>query len=138
MAAKLYYKRTSDGTLQELQLPLVGGFVNANTAITAGTHTKISYDSKGLVTGGSDLLNSDVTTALGFTPENSSNKVTSWSNTTTDTNYPSEKLVKDSLDNKVPISGLEVYNTLRTKYDDALQKYILKNDFPKKKFLSYI
>ena len=28
------------------------------------------------------------------------NKVTSWSSTTTDTNYPSEKLVKGSLDNK--------------------------------------
>jgi len=32
--------------------------------------------------------------------EDKSNKVTSWSQTTTDTNYPSEKLVKDSLDNK--------------------------------------
>lgn len=30
--------------------------------------------------------------------EDVSNKVTSWSSTTTDTNYPSEKLVKDSLD----------------------------------------
>lgn len=32
--------------------------------------------------------------------EDKSNKVTSWSSTTTDTNYPSEKLVKNSLDNK--------------------------------------
>lgn len=32
--------------------------------------------------------------------EDKSNKVTSWSSTTTDTNYPSEKLVKDSLDGK--------------------------------------
>ena len=32
--------------------------------------------------------------------EDKSNKVTSWSSTTTDTNYPSEKLVKDSLDSK--------------------------------------
>lgn len=32
--------------------------------------------------------------------EDSSNKVSSWSGTTTDTNYPSEKLVKDSLDLK--------------------------------------
>ena len=29
------------------------------------------------------------------------NKVTTWQNTPTDTNYPSEKLVKDSLDNKL-------------------------------------
>lgn len=32
--------------------------------------------------------------------EDKSNKVSSWSNTTTDTHYPSEKLVKDSLDGK--------------------------------------
>lgn len=32
--------------------------------------------------------------------EDISNKVSAWSPTTTDTNYPSEKLVKDSLDNK--------------------------------------
>lgn len=32
--------------------------------------------------------------------ENKNNKVTSWSATTTDTHYPSEKLVKDSLDGK--------------------------------------
>ena len=32
--------------------------------------------------------------------EDSSNKVSSWSSTTTDTHYPSEKLVKDSLDGK--------------------------------------
>lgn len=31
--------------------------------------------------------------------ENKNNKVSSWSNTTTNTNYPSEKLVKDTLDN---------------------------------------
>ena len=33
--------------------------------------------------------------------EAKANKVTSWSSTTTDTNYPSEKLVKDSLDEKI-------------------------------------
>lgn len=38
--------------------------------------------------------------------EDKSNKVTSWSSTTTDDHYPSEKLVKDSLDNKVDkVSG---------------------------------
>ena len=38
--------------------------------------------------------------------ERISRKVTSWSSTTTDTNYPSEKLVKTSLDNKVDkVSG---------------------------------
>lgn len=38
--------------------------------------------------------------------EITSNKVAAWSSTTTDTNYPSEKLVKSSLDNKVDkVSG---------------------------------
>lgn len=42
-----------------------------------------------------------VVTAVNITTdntENKNNKVTSWSGTPTDTNYPSEKLVKDSLD----------------------------------------
>lgn len=34
--------------------------VVANEAITAGTHTKITYDAKGLVTGGADLAASDI------------------------------------------------------------------------------
>ena len=35
--------------------------VEANASITGATHTKITYDSKGLVTGGSDITLSDVT-----------------------------------------------------------------------------
>lgn len=43
--------------------------------------------------------------------ENKNNKVTSWSATTTDTNYPSEKLVKDSLDGKADkVSGATAGN----------------------------
>jgi len=34
--------------------------VSANSAITGATKTKITYDAKGLVTGGADLLNSDL------------------------------------------------------------------------------
>jgi hypothetical protein len=34
--------------------------VTANTAITAGTKAKITYDAKGLVTGGADLLPADI------------------------------------------------------------------------------
>ena len=34
--------------------------VVANSAITTGTHTKITYDSKGLVTGGDNLAASDI------------------------------------------------------------------------------
>lgn len=43
--------------------------------------------------------------------ENKNNKVSSWSATTTDTNYPSEKLVKDSLDGKADkVSGATAGN----------------------------
>ena len=36
--------------------------VKANAAITGGTHTKITYDAKGLVTGGTDLTAADIPT----------------------------------------------------------------------------
>ena len=49
------------------------GKVDANTAITGGTHTKITYDEKGLVTGGADLSSTDVTNALGYTPYSNAN-----------------------------------------------------------------
>lgn len=39
--------------------------------------------------------------ALGYTAENSANKKTAWQATSDNTSYPSEKLVKDSLDLKV-------------------------------------
>jgi len=45
------------------------------------------------------VQNATVSTALN-TKENTSNKVSSWSSTVSNDNYPSEKLVKDSLDDK--------------------------------------
>jgi hypothetical protein len=41
---------------------------------TAGTYSKVTTDAKGRVTSGSAIGSSDVTTALGFTPENVANK----------------------------------------------------------------
>ena len=38
----------------------LAGKVDANSAITAGTKCKITYDTKGLVTGGADLAESDI------------------------------------------------------------------------------
>lgn len=38
----------------------LSGKVDKNDAITAGTHTKITYDAKGLVTAGADLEESDI------------------------------------------------------------------------------
>jgi len=37
-----------------------GSFLTANTTITTGTYTKISYDAKGLVTGGTSLAVDDI------------------------------------------------------------------------------
>jgi len=72
----------------------------------------ISQDSKGKITATKKSVTvSTAVTSADANPvsggavhtyaEAMSNKVTSWSSTTTDTHYPSEKLVKDSLDNKV-------------------------------------
>ena len=45
----------------------------ANTAVTAGTYTKLTVDSKGRVTAGTALSGTDVTTALGYTPWHAGN-----------------------------------------------------------------
>lgn len=47
--------------------------VTGNSSITGATKCKITYDSKGLVTAGADLASTDITTALGYTPYNSTN-----------------------------------------------------------------
>lgn len=51
--------------------------------------------------------------------ENSSNKKSSWSNPTTNDNYPSEKLVKDSLDAKANANhNHNIFNLTQTTVDD--------------------
>ena len=50
-----------------------------------------------------------------------SNKVTSWSNKPSNDNYPSEKLVKDSLDNKASIGDLSTVATTGS-YNDLSNK----------------
>ena len=87
------------------------GKVTANAAITGATKTKITYDSKGLVTGGADLADSDIPslaiskiTGLQSALDNKlddSQLKTSWSSPVSDANIPSEKLTKDTLDAKV-------------------------------------
>lgn len=46
----------------------------ANSGVTAGTYQTVTVNAKGLVTAGAALTSGDVTTALGFTPENVANK----------------------------------------------------------------
>jgi len=46
----------------------------ANSGVTAGTYSKVTVDGKGRVTVGTNIASGDVTTALGFTPEDAANK----------------------------------------------------------------
>ena len=57
--------------------------------------------------------------------EDKSNKVSSWSNTTTDTHYPSEKLVKDSLDGKA--NSTHTHSQYLTEHQD-LSNYVTTDD----------
>ena len=71
------------------------------------TYTSSSFDIKDLT----DSTNLRTTwsgkqDALGYTAENSANKQTSFQETPTDTAYPSEKLVKDSLDATLKYEGV--------------------------------
>lgn len=57
-----------DGVSSSIQTQ-INGKVNSNSAITGATRTKITYDSKGLVTAGADLAIADLpsTTPIGYT-----------------------------------------------------------------------
>ena len=70
----------------------LGGVVTA-----VGSSIRALTDAPGQTAGNWDILN----VGLGYTPENSANKRTSFQVTPDDTHYPSEKLTKDSLDAKV-------------------------------------
>lgn len=74
----------------------------------------------------SDLINDSgfITSSAITGKEDSSNKVSSWSSTTTNVHYPSEKLVKDSLNDKVDkvtgkgLSTNDYDNTAKNKVDN--------------------
>lgn len=82
----------------------------ANSGVVAGTYTKVTVDAKGRVTTGASLASGDlptytgtitssqVTTALGFTPYNSSN--------------PSGYITSSSLSSYLPLSGGTLTGTL--------------------------
>ena len=67
--------------------------VDANAPISSGTYTKISYDSKGLVTGGSNLQASDIPVLTQY--ELKVNKVNEITDSTIE--YPTTKAVKNAL-----------------------------------------
>lgn len=86
-----------------------------NTAITAGTHAKISYDERGLVTGGADLTMSDITTALGYTPYDSSNPNGFTDNTGTVTSVNNIEPVDGNVTLEIPSIEIDqTYNASST------------------------
>lgn len=89
-AVKLAYDRAGE---------LLAGLDNTETS-TDGTNVQVKVTQ---VDGAITAVN--VTTD---NTENRGNKVTSWSSTTTDAHYPSEKLVKGSLDEKANKSEMSV------------------------------
>lgn len=96
-----------------------------NPPISPGTHTKVTYDEDGLIVGGDNISGEDI-------PEHSADLLTSgtvsderithfveriyrktsaWTPVPSDDRYPTEKLVKDSLDLKADITeGVEAWS----------------------------
>ena len=72
---------------------------------TVPTNISAFNNDSGYITG---ITSSDVTTALGYTPENSANKVTSISSSSTDTEYPSAKAVIELLKVIYPVGSLYI------------------------------
>ena len=97
----------TDGVTSNIQTQL-DDKVAKNTAITGATKTKITYDSKGLVTAGDDLVESDI-------PSLHLSKVSDVTATATELNYVSgvTSSVQNQLDDKVvKTSGAsKVYGT---------------------------
>lgn len=79
-AAGAYTSRAITGTSGRITVADGNGVAGnpvldlATTGVTAGTYPKVTVDVYGRVTAGSALVSGDVTTALGFTPENVANK----------------------------------------------------------------
>ena len=76
----------------------LGNVVNVDTSNPANIAWSASYRT---VTDTEKTTWNGKQNALGYTAENSANKKTAWQATPDNTSYPSEKLVKDSLDLKV-------------------------------------
>lgn len=76
---------------------------NVTCNITVPTKTSDITNDSGYITG---ISSSDVTTALGYTPENVSNKTTAISSNSTDTQYPSAKSVVELLKTIYPVGSV--------------------------------
>jgi len=103
-----YLISTDWSTFNSKQSALTFGIANTNAikidsaSVTNGEYAK--FTANGLESRSTSEVLSDIggQASLGFTPENVTNKVTSLSGSSTDTQYPSAKLVYDQLAGKQP------------------------------------
>jgi len=89
-------KLLSTEGLTELITKIKSSFIKNTDVVSA---TTLDIDSAPTASSNNLVTSGGVHTAISG-KEDSTNKVTAWSATTTNTKYPSEKLVKDSLDEK--------------------------------------
>lgn len=104
------------------------GAVAANASITGATKCKITYDSKGLVTAGADLSSSDITTALGYTPYNSSNPNGYTSNVGTVTSVNNVSPVSGNVTLSIPTDTNDLTNGAGYITSSALSGYLTTSD----------
>ena len=106
-----FYQKPSGG-IPDTDIASASTWNAKQNALTAQT----AYTSKGSATKVPQITTNSLGQVTGITEvtishqdisgkEDTTNKVTSWSSTTNDTHYPSEKLVKDSLDLKAPLAS---------------------------------
>lgn len=102
---------TGTDTTRAINAKQLATKVTANSSITGGTHIKITYDSKGLVTGGASLEASDI-------PDISSTYVT------TASKGQANGVASLGSDGKVPSTQLPSY------VDDIIEAYIISGVTP--------
>ena len=100
----------------------------SNCIFNNNSATNVDNIANDQFTGTLIIYNCHVTTGLAYTVNkddlNSNNLVTSWSGTVSDTNIPSEKLVKDSID---AITGITVDSSMSTTSTNPLQNKVITN-----------
>lgn len=95
-----------DGVTSAIQTQ-IDNKVTKNSDITAATHTKITYDAKGLVTGGSDLSATDI-------PDIASSKVTAMTGYTKGSSAD-------------PVAATDSLNTAVSKLENQIDNKVTKN-----------
>lgn len=126
----VYTKQEVGQLIADIPTPDVSGQISAhNTSEAAHSDIRTSLGNKVDKVSGKDLISvSEITRlasvdnyddsalieainakqdALGFTPEDVANKITTFAKTPNDTQYPSAKLLKDNLDLKANLSGAD-------------------------------